>query len=153
MTETRRPAPPTLEQLAQYAIRFNESPILALFGVHILFPSLDRVRVVLDPIQPAHRGGLGTAAVNGGVLAAVFDLTIGITPALIDPTRRNATMQLSMNFERPVRGNRLTAEGFIHRAGGTTLSAGAEIYDEAGQVCARAQGLVRMSQGKWERDT
>jgi hypothetical protein len=38
---------------------------------------VDRVRAVIDPVLPVHRGGIGTEAVNGVVLAGLFDLVIG----------------------------------------------------------------------------
>lgn len=140
---------PTLEQLAKYAASFNASKALNLFGVRVEFPDLEHARVVVDPIREEQRGGLGTDAVNGGVLAAMFDLAIGITPALLDPTRRNATMQLSMSFLSPVRGNRFHVEARIDRAGRETVFASAKLFDETGQVCATCQGLVKLSQRPW----
>src|SRR5262245_58674648 len=92
---------PAPEQLRRYADGFNSSASLKHFGVRISFPNSEVVQVDLDPVQEWHRGGLGTDAVNGGVLAAIFDLAIGCTPALIDPSRRTATVQLSMSFMRP----------------------------------------------------
>lgn len=143
------PEKPTPEQLETYARRFNENIALQALGVRMDVPSNGRVVIRLDPIQPWHRGGLGTNAVNGGVLAAIFDLVIGTTPALIDPTRRTATMQLSISFEKPVMGDRLSAEAWIDRAGGSVLFSSAEIKDGQGDVCARCHGLVRISSLPW----
>lgn len=141
--------PPTLDQLAKYAASFNASKALNAFGVRVEFPDLERVLVVMDPIRDEHRGGLGTHAVNGGVLAAMFDLAIGCTPALVDPTRRNATMQLSMSFLRPVTGTRFQVESRIDRAGSDTLFASAKLFDEKGQLCSTCSGLVKVSDRPW----
>ena len=149
MPESPPSGRPTPEQLATYAEQFNQSKSLRYFNAKVSFPEGKRCRVVIDPVLPEHRGGLGAEAVNGGVLAAIFDLAIGCTPALIDPTRRNATVQLSMSFERPVTGQVLIAEAWITSAGSTTLFSSAEIRDGAGRTCARAQGLVRLSRQKW----
>jgi uncharacterized protein (TIGR00369 family) len=138
-----------LKRLEAYADGFNRSETLGLFGVRIEFPDTRRVRAVIDDVRPGHRGGLGSEAINGGVLAALFDLTIGVCGALVDPSRRSATIQLSMNFERPVTGNRITAEASLDRAGGANLFASSVIYDEAGQACARGQGVVRISRSGW----
>lgn len=138
-----------LKRLAVYADGFNQSETLGLFGVRIEFPDTRRVRAIIDEVRPGHRGGLGSDAINGGVLAALFDLTIGVCGALVDPARRSATLQLSMNFERPVTGDRVTAEAHIDRAGGTNLFASAVIFDAAGQACARSQGVVRLSRSAW----
>src|SRR5687768_9540739 len=131
MSEAKPPRP-TTEQLARYAEQFNGSKTMQHFGVRIRFPDLEHVEVLLDPIRPEQRGGLGTAAVNGGVLAAVFDLAIGCTPALVDPTRRTATMQLSMSFMKPVTGNKLRADGRVDSAGKNMLYASSQIFDEQG---------------------
>jgi acyl-coenzyme A thioesterase PaaI-like protein len=145
-----RPTPPTPELLARYAAEFNKSSTLRFFGVQIAFPDQQTIEVRLDKIIPEQRGGLGTSAVNGGVLAAIFDLVIGCTSALFDPTRRSATMQLSMSFERPVFGDSLRAEGRIDAAGGSVLFSSARLFDGNGTECARCQGLIRISRLPWE---
>ena len=143
-----RPARPSPVALARYAEEFSQSRTLKFFGVKISFPEGTRVRVDM-PVKPEHLGGLGANAVNGGVLAAIFDLVIGSTPALIDPSRRTATMQLSMNFMRPVVGESFHAEAVIDSAGSSTLFASAVIYDARGQICAKCDGVVKMSKLKW----
>lgn len=140
---------PTLEMLKRYADTFNGSTALKAFGVRLEFPDLERVHVVMDPIKPEHLGGLGTSAVNGGVLAAAFDLAIGCTPALVDPTRRNATMQLSMSFLRPVTGTRFHVESRIDRSGSDTLFATARLFDAKGDLCSTGSGLVKLSRHPW----
>ena len=143
------PKKPTPEQLARYAELFNASKTMEHFGVKIHFPDADRVVATLDPIRPEQRGGLGSDAVNGGVLAALFDLCIGCAPATIDPTRRSATVQLSMNFMRGVRGDKLIATGKVDRAGNTLVFCSSEIRDGAGNLCATCTGMVRFSEMKW----
>jgi uncharacterized protein (TIGR00369 family) len=144
-TETR----PTQEQLDRYAELFSQSQTMRFFGLRLSFPQGEKVVITLSEVRPEHRGGLGTAAINGGVLAAMFDYAIGCTPALNDPSRRAATMQLSMSFERPVLGDVARAEATIDSAGTSTLFASARMYDAQGQVCARCQGVVKLSQMKW----
>lgn len=140
---------PTQEQLDRYADQFNQSQTMRFFGARLSFPQGQKVVITLPEVRPEHRGGLGAAAINGGVLAALFDYAIGCTPALKDPTRRAATMQLSMSFERPVLGDSVRAEATIDSAGTSTLFASARMYDARGQVCARCQGVVKLSQMKW----
>ena len=140
---------PSLDQLQRYAELFTNSTTLKNFGVRLAFPDLSTVEVLLDPIKDQHRGGLGTDAVNGGVLAAIFDLAIGCTPALLDPTRRNATVHLSMNFMRALRGDTLVARSKIDRAGELLVFASAQILDEKGVLCATCTGMVRISDLPW----
>jgi acyl-coenzyme A thioesterase PaaI-like protein len=79
------------------------------------------------------------------VLAGLFDLAVGSTVMLVDPRRRSATMQLSMNFERAVFGRSVRCEAWIDRQGQRTLFASARILDDQGQVCARCQAVVAVS--------
>jgi acyl-coenzyme A thioesterase PaaI-like protein len=141
--------PPSAEALRAYAEGFNASLTLRHFGATLDFPEGTRVRATL-PIQPQHRGGLGTSAVNGAVIAGLFDLIIGCSAALIDPRRRSATIQLSMSMERPTAGDVVTCEGWIDRAGGSTIFSSAVIRDETGQITARCQGVVRLGSIPWE---
>jgi uncharacterized protein (TIGR00369 family) len=140
---------PTQEQLDRYAEQFNQSQTMRLMGLRLSFPQGEKVVISLPEVRPEHRGGLGTVAINGGIISAMFDYAIGCTPALVDPTRRCATMQLSVSFERPLRGNTVRAEATIDSIGTSTLFASARMYDEKGQVCARCQGVVKISQMKW----
>lgn len=148
------PARPTPEQLARYADHFNKSETLRYFGVKISFPAGGEIcRCVLDPILPPHRSGLGTEAVNGGVLAAIFDLALGAAAALVDPVRRSATIQLSMSFMRPVTGNSFRVDAVVDRAGKRALFTSATLYDEKDTPCARAQGVVQLGDGNWPGDS
>jgi uncharacterized protein (TIGR00369 family) len=143
------PSRPTQEQLDRFAELFNKSQTLSFLGVRISFPEGRKVVAIIPEVRPEHRGGLGSDAVNGGVISALFDLAIGSTPALRDPTRRAATVQLSISFERPLRGELLRAEATIDTMGASTVFASARMYDAQGVVCARCQGVVQVSRMKW----
>jgi uncharacterized protein (TIGR00369 family) len=143
------PSHPTQEQLDRYAEHFNQSQTMRLLGLRLSFPQGEKVVITLPEVRPEHRGGLGTTAINGGVLATMFDYSIGCAAALLDPTRRAATMQLSMSFERPVLGDSARAEATIDSAGTSSLFASARILDARGQVCARCQGVVKLSKMRW----
>lgn len=138
-----------LEQLARYAQAFNQSQTVAFFGTRVSFPDELTARVDLDPVLPHHLGGMGTDAVNGGVLAALFDLAIGVTAALVDPTRRSATAQLSVSFMRAVRGARFHIIATTARQGDVLTFSTARLFDSTGVECAMASGLVRLSKQKW----
>ena len=147
--KTRR-IPPTLEALGLYAQAFNDSLTIKHFGAVIDFPDLTRVRATIDPIPKQFRGGMGSASVvNGGVLAAMFDLALGCAAALSDPTCRTGTMQLSMSFMRPLTGTRLVAEARVDRAGDETLFTSATIRNDKDEICAQAQAVVKLTHTPW----
>jgi uncharacterized protein (TIGR00369 family) len=155
MSEAERPfseAYGTLEKLRAMAETWNASPPMQRLGVRLDFQRVDRVRAVVDPVQPFHRGGMGTDAVNGAVLASLFDLAIGTVGWLTRPDGRSGTVTLSMTFFRPTRGDRVAVEGRLLRAGTNLTFATAEIFDGNGEVTARCDGTVAVAQGKYETD-
>ena len=117
----------TLAALEQLAAVWNEGPPMKHFGSRLEFERLDRVRAVIDPVQPFHRGGMATEAVNGVVLAGLFDLVIGTVGWLTRPEARTATVTLAMSFFKPTRGDRVVAEGRLIRAGLNLIFAAAEM--------------------------
>jgi acyl-coenzyme A thioesterase PaaI-like protein len=129
--------------LALYAERINSHPSLQHFGARIAFPDESRVTVLVEPVPITLRGGFGDdRVVNGGVLSALCDLLIGCTGALIDPTARSATVQLSIRLEQPLLGERIAGEGRVDRSTGRLVFSSAEICDENGKVCVRCQGML-----------
>jgi uncharacterized protein (TIGR00369 family) len=142
------PAYPTVESLRSLGDVWNASPAMQHFGARLAFERVDRVRAVIDPITPVHRGGLGTDAVNGVVLAGLFDLVIGTVGWLTRPETRSATVHLAMSFFRPTRGDRVVAEARLIRAGLNLIFAAAEIFDGEDRVSARCDGTCAIALGK-----
>ncbi|HEY7574097.1 MAG TPA: PaaI family thioesterase [Thermoanaerobaculia bacterium] len=142
------PAYPTVESLRALAELWNASPSMEHFGARLEFTRVDRVRAVIDPVLPVHRGGLGTDAVNGVVLAGLFDLVIGTVGWLTRPETRSATVTLSMSFFRPTRGDRVVAEARLIRSGLNLVFASAEISGAEGKVTARCDGTCAIALGK-----
>ena len=118
------PLSPSLDlaALRAYVAQFNQLGFVKQFGIRVELPDAETVLAVIDPLEPMHRGGLQTQAVNGGVLASVFDLGLGL-PGLLRslPDKRTATVQLSMSFMRAVKGDRLETRAWIVRGGGGLL--------------------------------
>lgn len=135
----------TSERLAKYAEILNAHPSLAAYGVRLTFPDERRLRIEVAQVTASMRGGMGDdAVVNGGVLSALCDLMIGSTAGLVDPGSRSATVQLSIRFERPLRGQRIVGEARADHSTGRTVFSSGELSDEQGQVCVRCQGLATL---------
>jgi len=142
----------SLESLRALAAAWNASPPMLRLGARLDFERVDRVRAVIDPVEEFHRGGLGTEAVNGVVLAGLFDLVVGTVGWLAHPNSRSATVNLSMTFLRPTRGDRVVAEARLLRAGVNFVFVAAEITDGSGQVTARCDGTCAVAVGKEDSD-
>jgi acyl-coenzyme A thioesterase PaaI-like protein len=142
----------TLESLQALAASWNDSDPMRRLGARLDFQRVDRVRAVIDPVMPYHRGGMGTDAVNGAVLAGLFDLAIGTVGWLSRPDARSATVTLNMLFFRPTRGERIWVEGRLLRAGLNLTFAAAELFDARGEATARCEGTVAVSHGRTENN-
>ena len=142
----------TLEALHALAETWNASPPMQRLGARLEFNRVDRVRAVIDPVMPYHRGGMGTGAVNGPVLAGLFDLVIGTVGWLTRPDTRSATVSLAMTFFRPTRGDRVVVEARLLRGGTNLTFAAAEVFDGEGTVTARCDGTVAVAHGRYESD-
>lgn len=138
----------TLEALRSLGEVWNAGPPMKHFGAHLEFTRIDRVRAVIDPVLPFHRGGLGGEAINGVVLAGLFDLVIGTVGWLARPDARSATVNLSMTFFKPTLGDRIVAEARLLRAGMNLVFAAAEISGGSGEATARCEGTCAVALGK-----
>src|SRR5688572_23734721 len=130
----------TLVALNALGDAWNASPPMKRLGARLEFRRLDRVRAVIDPVEIYHRGGMGTDAVNGVILAGLFDLAIG------------TVVWLSMTFLKPTRGDRVTVEAGLLRAGTNLTFASAEIFDGNDKVTARCDGTVAVALGRYGTD-
>ena len=142
----------TLAALRALGDAWNGSPPMQRLGARLEFQRVDRVRAVIDPVETYHRGGMGTDAVNGVVLAGLFDLAIGTVGWLTRPDTRSATVTLAMTFLKPTRGDRVTVEAGLLRAGTNLTFASAEIFDGNDQVTARCEGTVAVAHGRYGTD-
>jgi len=114
-------------------------------GARVDLSAPGEVRCVVDPIEPHHRGGLGTEAVNGAVIAGLFDLAIGMSAYVHTRGRRAGVAQLSIQFLRPVLGARFETVSRVTRVGTNIVFAAAELLDDRGVVCARGDGIVAVA--------
>jgi uncharacterized protein (TIGR00369 family) len=142
----------TLAALRALGDAWNGSPPMQRLGARLEFQRVDRVRAVIDPVETYHRGGMGTDAVNGVVLAGLFDLAIGTVGWLTRPDTRSATVTLAMTFLKPTRGERVAVEARLLRAGTNLTFASAEIFDGNDQVTARCEGTVAVALGRYGTD-
>jgi acyl-coenzyme A thioesterase PaaI-like protein len=124
---------------------WNEHPGMRHMGARVDLSTPGEVRCILDPIRPEHRGGLQTDAVNGAVIAGIFDLVIGLSGYVHTRGRRAGVAQLSVQFLRPLNGSRLQAVARATRIGINLVFSTAEMQDDRGVVCARCDGIVAVS--------
>jgi uncharacterized protein (TIGR00369 family) len=95
-------------------------------------------RVVLELLAgPQHRHGGGV--VQGGVITQIADAAMGMSLATLqDDGFWNTTIELKINFVRPVVEGRLRAVGRVVDMQQTLLFSEADVFDERGRLIARA---------------
>lgn len=107
-------------------------------------------------VQDHHRGGGGTDAVNGAVIAYLFDLVSGVAVRAGSQgrVRRQATISLNMQYlELAAAKEKLFAKGKAVRLGNTLAFVESMIITEDGTVCATSSGefrIFRMSESRSE---
>jgi acyl-coenzyme A thioesterase PaaI-like protein len=126
--------------------QFNALPAMAVMGATLDLSEDAVVRVHLPEVRPHHQGGMGSAAVNGAVIAGLFDAALGVAGVLQFPGRRAGTVELSVKFMRPTRGRSVDAYAIaLKRAEGLAFLEG-ELWAE-GRLCAVATGIVSTARG------
>jgi uncharacterized protein (TIGR00369 family) len=95
-------------------------------------------RVVLELVAgPQHRHGGGV--VQGGVITQIADAAMGMSLATLQPEGMwNTTIELKINFLRPVVEGRLRAVGRVIDLRQTLLFSEADVLDDQDRLVARA---------------
>jgi uncharacterized protein (TIGR00369 family) len=95
-------------------------------------------RVVLElEAGPQHRHGGGV--VQGGVITQIADAAMGMSLATLQEDGLwNTTIELKINFIRPVVSGRIRAVGRVIEMRQTLLFSEADVIDERGRLVARA---------------
>jgi len=95
-------------------------------------------RVVLElEAGPQHRHGGGV--VQGGVITQIADAAMGMSLATLQEDGLwNTTIELKINFIRPVISGRIRAVGRVVEIKQTLMFSEADVLDEQGRLVARA---------------
>lgn len=111
-------------------------PLAGLVGFTVT--SIERGRVVVElDASEAHTNPMGT--VHGGVLCTLADTAMGLAHAsILRPEESYATVDLKINFLRPVRREKLRAIGKVVKAGKTLVLLECDVLNDRDELMARA---------------
>jgi uncharacterized protein (TIGR00369 family) len=111
-------------------------PIAALIGFRMTAIEPGQSRFELDT-DARHHNPMGT--LHGGVLCDIADIAMGSAYAsTLDEGESFTTLELKINFLRPVRVAHLVAEATVVQRGRTVGLAECSISDEQGRLIAKA---------------
>jgi uncharacterized protein (TIGR00369 family) len=98
-----------------------------------------------------HANPMGT--LHGGILCDIADAAMGMAYAsTLEEGESFTTLELKINFLRPVKQARLTAEGVVVSRGKTVGLAECTVMDENGRLIAKASSTCITLRGEQARD-
>ena len=114
----------------------NDVPIARLIGFEAKEIGEGRATVTLAA-GPQHANPMGT--LHGGILCDIADAAMGMAFAsTLDQGETFTTVELKINFFKPVWEAQLQAEGKVVRRGKTLGYVECEVTDEKGRLIAKA---------------
>jgi uncharacterized protein (TIGR00369 family) len=123
----------------------QEMPVGRLIGFEVKESAEGRSVVTLSA-GPQHANPMGT--LHGGILCDIADAAMGIAFAsTLAPEESFTTIELKINFLRPVWEAALKAEGKVVRRGSTVGYVECEITDEKQRLVAKAASTCMVLSG------
>jgi uncharacterized protein (TIGR00369 family) len=125
--------------------RANDVPVARLIGFEAENIGEGRATVTFAA-GPQHVNPMGT--LHGGILCDIADAAMGMAFAsTLAPDESFTTIELKMNFFRPVWQTRLRAEGTVLQRGRTIAYVECTITDEQSRVIAKAASSCMVLRG------
>ncbi|HEY4948703.1 MAG TPA: PaaI family thioesterase [Candidatus Acidoferrales bacterium] len=120
-------------------------PVAELIGFELVEVGEGRSVVTLET-GPQHTNPMGTT--HGGILCDIADSAMGIAfHSTLSPGESFTTVELKINFFRPVWKAQLRAEGKVVRRGKTVGYVECEVSDENGRAIAKASSTCLVLRG------
>lgn len=132
--------------VAVHRILAKRSPAAELIGFLVPEAGEGRARVTLEA-GPQHANPMGT--VHGGILCDIADAAMGIAFAsTLAPEESFTTVELKINFLRPVRQASLRAEGLVVQRGKTVGYTECSVFDHDDRLVAKAASTCVVLRGE-----
>src|ERR1700758_1109108 len=122
-----------------------QAPVARLIGFELT--SIRHGESVIElEAGPQHANPMGT--LHGGILCDIADAAMGIAFAsTLEADESFTTLELKINFFRPVWEARLKAEGKVVRRGSSVGYIECEVTDEQGKLVAKAASTCMVLRG------
>jgi acyl-coenzyme A thioesterase PaaI-like protein len=121
---------------------FNASIQLRHSGIRVDLTDISKPLVIIDEVQEYHKGGVGTEAVNGAVIAMLADLAIGLLGLSHYADGMTATSNLSINYIKPLMAKKVTVQAEATEVVGKRIFGIVRVMNETGEVCSYATGSL-----------
>jgi uncharacterized protein (TIGR00369 family) len=125
--------------------RVNDVPIARLIGFEAKEITDGRATVILAA-GPQHANPMGT--LHGGILCDIADAAMGMAFAsTLAPEESFTTVELKINFFRPIWQAQLRAEGTVVQRGRTMGYVECDVTDEDNRLVAKAASTCMVLRG------
>jgi uncharacterized protein (TIGR00369 family) len=123
-----------------------QPPVAGLVGFRVV--EVEPGRAVFEmEAGPQHANPMGT--MHGGILCDIADAAMGIAYAsTLGEGESFTTLELKINFFKPIWNAKLRAEGRIVKKGRTVGMTECDVFDEKGSLVARASSTCLTLAGK-----
>jgi uncharacterized protein (TIGR00369 family) len=126
--------------------RANDIPVARLIGFEAKEIANGRATVILAA-GPQHANPMET--VHGGILCDIADAAMGMAFAsTLAPEESFTTVELKVNFFRPIWQTQLRAEGAVVQRGRTIGYVECDITDEEDRLVAKAASTCMVLRGR-----
>jgi uncharacterized protein (TIGR00369 family) len=124
-------------------------PIARLLGIRAVAFEEGSATLELDA-EGRHANPMGT--LHGGVLCDLADLAMGVAcHSTLEPGESFTTLELKINYLKPIWTGRLTARGTVKKGGRTTALLECEVRDDRGSLVAFATSTCMILRGDMAR--
>ena len=121
-------------------------PLADLLGIQFVIEADGRAVAEFQP-RPEHANPMGT--LHGGVLCDLADAAMGVAfTSTLKPGESFTTLELKINFLRPVWQEALRAEAEIISRGRTVGMVGCKVTDAKGRLMASASSTCLVLSGE-----
>jgi len=129
---------------------WNSTPLFSWAGLSIIDAKNGEAHIELV-VQDHHRGGGGTSAINGGIVAYMFDGLLGT--AIISKWGKDivgqVTITLNIEYLHMIQAQKkVVGKAKVVRITKTMAFAEGQVFDENGDLCAKCNGIFRLFRAK-----
>lgn len=121
---------------------FNESVQLKQMHIRVDLSTSKLPLVFIDEVMDIHKGGIGTDAVNGAVIALLSDLAIGLLGIYHYADGLTATSSLTIHYVKPLLTQKVIVKAEETQVIGKRIFGVATIMNEKDEVCSYANGSL-----------
>lgn len=117
--------------------RMNQAPYFQLLGMEVVELAEGYARMIV-PVKDSMNSILG--GLHGGVLSSLSDSAVAMALfTMIGPGDKPVTVELNINYLKPVRDGQLTAEAYIVSRGRTIAVGDVDITDGPDRLIAKSR--------------